>query len=557
MGKRLFSAQKAYLAPITKTAQIAVLFATLAGLLFAQIQSPTSQIQARVLNPNYTKNLLAEIDQIRTEEAEENSRYSISERYRYEIIDQEGASDNGTAANDNEASDNGTTSNNNAASTDDTSNNNAAIIYADPGEEFSLEVTLKNTGKSSWLLTEGVENQLVLGAYPQDRQPKFTDAKIQIKDKNGKEIIGPDKETTFTINIKSPETPGVYIEEFAPLISGEKWLNNDKLSWEIIVGEDFTKSLKYKIQEQEINRTARPNVSTEIKIQITNASETTWYGGRDASRGGALSEHTVQLIADDKVTAQTIGIYSDPVSTMSEQKVQPGETATFTFDVSPPSITGSYRLRLRLSIAGLFTLDRDPLDINITSAGKVVAITIDDGYGDIEDFVEVLNENNVKATFFILGVVAQNDPEGMKAIIESGHLLASHSYIHPNFNTLSTSEIRNQLNTTRDAIINATGGYDPYPYFRYPGGDHSQRTDAVLAEDGWEFFHWTNGTGDFKYRANTSAGRSHILYYATAGAPDKAIVLLHTMSKSTLAVLPDIINWYRDRGYAFVTVDQL
>jgi peptidoglycan/xylan/chitin deacetylase (PgdA/CDA1 family) len=145
----------------------------------------------------------------------------------------------------------------------------------------------------------------------------------------------------------------------------------------------------------------------------------------------------------------------------------------------------------------------------------------------------------------------------MKAIIESGHLLASHSYIHPNFNTLSTSEIRNQLNTTRDAIINSTGGYDPYPYFRYPGGDHSQRTDAVLAEDGWEFFHWTNGTGDFKYRANTSAGRSHILYYATAGAPDKAIVLLHTMSKSTLAVLPDIINWYRDRGYAFVTVDQL
>jgi len=477
-------------------------------------------MQARVLNPNYTKNLLAEIDQIRTEEADENSRYSISERYKYEIVDQGNPE-----------------------------------IYADPNEEISLEITLKNTGKSSWFLTEGVENQLVLGAY--QNEPKFSDAKIPIKDKNGKEIIGPDEETTFDLQLKSPETPGVYREEFAPLISGSKWLNNEKLSWEIIVGEDFTKSLKYKIQEQEINRTARPNTQTEIKIQITNASETTWYGGHDASRGGAISEHTLQLIADDPTTAQTLGIYSDPVSTMSEQKVAPGETATFTFTVSPLSITGSYRLRLRLSIAGLFTLDRDPLDVNINAAGKVVALTIDDGYGEIEDFVKVLNENNVKATFFILGVVAQNDPEGMKAIIESGHLLASHSYIHPNFNTLSTSEIRNQLNSTRDAIIEATGGYDPYPYFRYPGGDHSQRTDAILQEDGWKFFHWTNGTGDFKYRANTSAGRRHILHYATANAPDKAIVLLHTMSNSTLAVLPDIINWYRDHGYAFVTVDQL
>lgn len=496
------------------------------GLLFAQIQTPTSQIQARVLNPNYTRNLLAEIDQIRTQEADENSRYTISERYKYEIIDQEGA-----------------------ASTDDTTTF-PPLIRTDPNEEFSLEVTLKNTGKSSWFLTEGIENQLVLGAYPQGQ-------KIQIKDKNGKEIIGPDETTTFEIQLESPETPGIYLEEFAPLISGSKWLNNEKLSWQIIVGEDFTKSLKYKTQEQEINRTARPNTSTEIKIQITNASETTWYGSHDTSRGGALSEFPLQLIADDPITAQTLGIYSQPVATMKESKVAPGETATFTFSVSPPSITGSYRLRLRLSIAGLFTLNRDPLDINIIAAGKVVALTIDDGYGDIEDFIEVLAANNVRATFFMLGVVAQNNPEGMRKIVESGNLLANHSYNHANFNTLSASEIRNQLNSTREAIIEATGGFDPYPYFRYPGGDHSQRTDAILAEDGWKYFHWTNGTGDFKYRANTAAGRKHILYYATANAPDKAIVLLHTMSQSTVAVLPDIINFYRDRGYAFVTVDEL
>jgi len=491
---------------------LAMLLSVFIGALLAQFESPSQLMQARILNPNYTKNLLAEIEQIRTEEQDENSRYPISERYKYEIIDQDG-----------------TTIYTNAST--------------DADEEITLEVTLKNTGKSSWFLTEGVENQLVLGAYPQGE-------KIQIKDENGKEIIGPDETTTFEITLKSPENPGVYIKEFAPLISGSKWLNNEKLTWQIIVGEDFTKSLKYKIQEQEINRTARPNTSTEIKVQITNASETTWYGKN------SKTQYKVQLVADDEITARTLGIEGNPVATMSEQEAQPGETATFTFAVSPPSITGSYRLRLKLSIAGLFTLDRDPLDVNIIAAGKVVALTIDDGYGEIEDFIEVLAANNVRATFFILGVVAQNNPEGMKKIVESGNLLANHSYIHPNFNTLSASEIRNQLNTTRQIMIDATG-FDPYPYFRYPGGDHSQRTDAVLEEDGWKYFQWTNGTGDFKYRANTAAGRKHVLYYATANAPDKAIVLLHTMSQSAVAVLPDIINFYRDRGYAFVTVDEL
>lgn len=493
------------LSTVLKKLFIPALLTAFIGLLFVQIESPSQWMQARVLNSNYTKNLLAEIEQIRAEEQDENSRYTISERYKYEIVDQ-----------------------------------NEGTITMDPNEEKDIEITLKNTGKSSWFLTEGIENQLVLGAYPQGE-------KIQIKDKNGKEIIGPDEETTFTITLKSPETPGVYLEEFAPLISGSKWLNNEKLSWQIIVEGDFSESLKYKIQDQAINRTVPLNKSTEIKIQITNASETTWYNG---------DTFPLQLIADDEITAQTLGIYSEPVATMKERQVAPGETATFTFSVSPPSITGSYRLRLKLSIAGLFTLDRDPLDVNIIAAGKVVALTIDDGYGDIEDFIEVLAANNVRATFFMLGVVAQNNPEGMKAIVESGNLLANHSYLHPNFNTLSASEIRDQLNTTRQIMIDASG-FDPYPYFRYPGGDHSQRTDAILAEDGWKYFQWTNGTGDFKYRANTIAGRKHILYYATANAPDKAIVLLHTMSQSTVAVLPDIINFYRDRGYAFVTVDEL
>jgi peptidoglycan/xylan/chitin deacetylase (PgdA/CDA1 family) len=191
-----------------------------------------------------------------------------------------------------------------------------------------------------------------------------------------------------------------------------------------------------------------------------------------------------------------------------------------------------------------------------TRSEKLVALTIDDGYGDIASFVDVLNQNRVKATFFMVGEIAKTNPEGLKKIVDEGHLLANHSYNHPQFTTLNKDEILWQLNEGRELFKEVTG-YDTYPYFRYPYGSHSTTSDAVLGQEGWKYFYWTQNTWDWAYVEDTQEGRDYIYNKATTNVPKESIVLLHTMSNSSLAILPEIISWYKRNGYQFVTVDQL
>jgi peptidoglycan/xylan/chitin deacetylase (PgdA/CDA1 family) len=193
---------------------------------------------------------------------------------------------------------------------------------------------------------------------------------------------------------------------------------------------------------------------------------------------------------------------------------------------------------------------------NHTKSNKLVAITIDDGYGNIRAFVDILAQHRIKATFFMLGQIADNNPNAMKYIVEQGHLLANHSYNHPEFTTLSKEEILWQLEQGRQALTQASG-HDPFPYFRYPYGSNSYTTNEILAEQGWESFYWTQNTGDWQYEEATAEGAEFIYAQATDSPPDNAIVLVHTQSNSSLLALPDIIKYYRRHGYEFVTVDEL
>lgn len=188
---------------------------------------------------------------------------------------------------------------------------------------------------------------------------------------------------------------------------------------------------------------------------------------------------------------------------------------------------------------------------------KFVAITIDDGWGgNLQGYLDVLKENRVKATFFMQGNEAEKQPEMMKKIVEEGHLLANHSYDHPEFTKLNKDEILWELEEGRNAILEASG-YDPYPYFRYPYGSNSTLSNQILAEQGWKYFYWTQNTWDWSFETDTPEGEAYVYEEAIKNAPQESIVLLHTHGGSSVGVLPEIIKWYRQNGYSFVTVDAL
>jgi len=498
-----------------KTLLIGLFAAFLGGFLLqlSSDQSDSTQMQANVLLS------------IREEQEEDSQKWRTADRFKYELIDK-----------------------------------GDEIIYLDPGEEKTLSLTIKNTGKSKWYFDEEIEQKLVLGVIaPTTGENFFDSSKLLIEDSDGKTAIAPSDSTTIEIPIKAPAAPGVYKEEVKPLINDLRWLsenNGEKITWYFVVGGDFTQSYAYENSEalqNSLNVVIPQNGLKEITLKLKNTGETSWYDS---------GPFPIKLVTEDERAVQNFMLTESVVADLQERVVNPGETGTFRFEITPPTTQAadenpSYTLPLKLSIPGLLTFATQPINLNITVSNKVVALTFDDGYGDINPFIDVLNEQGVRGTFFILGVVAQARPDEMKRIVNEGHLLANHSYDHPDFRGLSASEIRWQLDAGRQAIITATDGYDPYPYFRYPYGARNASTDSTLTNDGWYWYNWTNGTGDFNYHESTSAGRSHILYYATAYPPERAIVLMHIISRSTLAVLPDIIASYREKGYAFVTVDEL
>lgn len=418
-------------------------------------------------------------------------------------------------------------------------NQESPKLKLDPGEEKTLTITLENTGKSDWNLDENSENTFILGTYyPENRKSYFLDStRIPIKDKDGKTTIKSGETLTFDITFTAPEKEGYYHEDFLPLISNEKWIKAETLSWDIVVGNllsgKFLDNYNYELVSPTPETILPPYSSDTAYFEVKNTGEIPWY--KDG-------------IYPVKFTSESVE------AELITQQVNPSETGRFSFKAD--SYIQSYNLTFNFTLENLFVLEENPLTWSIKTGGKLVALTFDDGYGDIDAFIDALNKEGIRGTFFILGVVAQNNPTAVKRIVDEGHLLANHSYNHPDFRNLSSDGVRSQINQAREVLLAITG-YDVYPYIRYPYGAHNKNTDTILDENGWKNFYWTNGTGDFNYHANSAAGRKHIYYYATLNPPDRAIVLMHIISQSTLAVLPDIIDYYREHGYAFVTVDEL
>src|SRR5699024_10984456 len=85
---------------------------------------------------------------------------------------------------------------------------------------------------------------------------------------------------------------------------------------------------------------------------------------------------------------------------------------------------------------------------------KVVAFTFDDGSDgtNFDRIVSILAKHNIKATFFLTGSGANSHPQPVRDVINAGHDIGNHSYSHPDFTTISTTEMLNQLNRTETVI---------------------------------------------------------------------------------------------------------
>ena len=178
-------------------------------------------------------------------------------------------------------------------------------------------------------------------------------------------------------------------------------------------------------------------------------------------------------------------------------------------------------------------------------ASKWVALTFDDGpKATVKPFLEELKRRSVRATFFVLGQLAETKTgkEALTQMARDGHEIGNHSYDH----TGDPKALAKQIVRTNNIVRSITGR--DTTSLRPPYGKLSETTknsgDLVVL--------WSIDSLDWKTR-NTDAIVSKVLKNVKSGD----IVLMHDIYETTTAAASRIITDLRKKGFTFVTVSEI
>jgi len=198
----------------------------------------------------------------------------------------------------------------------------------------------------------------------------------------------------------------------------------------------------------------------------------------------------------------------------------------------------------------------------IPTHAKVVALTIDTGGDDkgCLSMLQTLRQRHVRASFFLLGNFVSAHEADARAMAAAGRV-GDHSMTHPHFTRLTDARIRQEVLGAEQTIVSVTGA-DPWPWFRFPFGDHNVHTVSVVNSVGFVPVGWTVDTLGWQGTSRGITVAKIVARVLTKLRPGE-IVLMHCASNrkdhSTLDAhaLPLVITQLQHRGYQFVTLDAL
>jgi peptidoglycan-N-acetylglucosamine deacetylase len=184
-----------------------------------------------------------------------------------------------------------------------------------------------------------------------------------------------------------------------------------------------------------------------------------------------------------------------------------------------------------------------------------IALTFDDGPNPYytPQVLAVLQQYNIKATFFDVGYLVADYPNIVRQEYNQGNLVGNHSWSHPVLTLLSAQAILSQLTSTTNAIQAAIGVRPTFFRPPYEAMNHTVLVEAIHL--GYTTVLWDGSAGDWKL-PGVGVIVSKLLSYTRDGA----ILLLHDGGGNraqTVAALPSIITTLEKRGYKFVTIQQL
>jgi peptidoglycan/xylan/chitin deacetylase (PgdA/CDA1 family) len=256
------------------------------------------------------------------------------------------------------------------------------------------------------------------------------------------------------------------------------------------------------------------------------------------------------------------------------QTPAPVEAASAAPESAHTASIRSHRLRhlsdkLNNELTELVEHCRYESDINTPPPPRQVALTFDDGPepGQTELILATLARHGVRATFFMIGEKAQRHPELVEAVARSGrHLIANHSWDHPNFHSITPAAQAEELRRGEEAVQ----AHMQKKLFRYPYGNSSCETNKLLKAQDYATVGWHVDSCDWAFdhagkvdareamecevlAAYRGDYQGHVL--SAVRAHNGGIVLMHEIHPNTVKQLDAVIEALKADGFSFGALD--
>lgn len=197
-----------------------------------------------------------------------------------------------------------------------------------------------------------------------------------------------------------------------------------------------------------------------------------------------------------------------------------------------------------------------------SSDTKRAFLTFDDGpSANTEQILNLLKEQNVKATFFVLGSNVESNPELVKKMYIEGHFIANHGYSHVYSLIYSSPEsVLNEYNKCNETVKKALNEpeYESH-VFRFPGGlsggkyaELKVQANNILKQNDIVSVDWNCLSGDSE-RNNASSEYLMTRLQETSQGKNSLVILMHDAAakKTTADTLTQMIQYLREQGYEF------
>lgn len=190
---------------------------------------------------------------------------------------------------------------------------------------------------------------------------------------------------------------------------------------------------------------------------------------------------------------------------------------------------------------------------------KVIYLTFDEGGNEItyiKEITDVLNRNDVKATFFLTRNYIKKESEFMRELVDRGHIIGNHTRRHPMMPTLANADDIDkfvlEITETEKTYMEVTGK-EMVKVFRFPSGDSSLRAMKIVQDLGYRNYFWSHAYYDFMEDVSKNEAFTTLMKHYHNGA----IYLLHPSNKGNFEAMNDFIVEMKKLGFRFGLVDEI